>query len=182
MAKDDIARSGTVAILISMKPIKLSELIEALEFESDECTSLLDLEEGCLVRVEQSILRAVEEGDEDRLADLPDWQKPEVEIARAIVADSGKRFVDAPDKFEFHEYHQMERFIGTVTDNAAADQLWRAIKGKGAFRYFKDTANRLGLLKQWYQYRDDAVKEFARDWAEAHQIAVLDDTPPDPKP
>jgi hypothetical protein len=45
----------------------------------------------------------------------------------------------------------MERFICTVADGQAADQLWRAIKGKGAFRYFKDTAHRLDLLKQWFQ-------------------------------
>jgi hypothetical protein len=35
----------------------------------------------------------------------------------------------------------MERFIGTVENAEAAEQLWRAIKGKGAFRYFKDTAS-----------------------------------------
>jgi hypothetical protein len=84
-----------------------------------------------------------------------------------------------PDKFDFHEYRQMERFIQTVHDSATAEQLWRAIKGKGAFRYFKDTASRLGLLKQWYQHRDDAMKKFVRDWAEVHQIPIVDDTAPD---
>jgi Uncharacterised protein family (UPF0158) len=97
-------------------------------------------------------MSAVEEGDEDLLRGLADWQQEEVEIARAMVEDSGERFVDAPAKFDFHEYRQMERFIGTVEDSEAAEQLWRAIKGKGAFRYFKDTANRLGLLQQWYRY------------------------------
>jgi Uncharacterised protein family (UPF0158) len=164
-----------------MKPIKLSELIEALEFDSDEHETRVDLENGRVVMVDRSVLSAVEEGDEESLGDVPDWQKQEVEIARAMVDDSGERFVAAPDKFEFNEYRQMERFIQTVADSAKAEQLWRAIKGKGAFRYFKDTANQLGLLKQWYQYRDEAMKEFVVDWAEAHQIPVVDDTPPNPK-
>jgi len=69
----------------------------------------------------------------------------------------------------------MERFIGTVKDAEAAEQLWRAIKGKGAFRYFKDTASRLGLLERWFQYRADALKEFVVEWAEAHNIAYEDD-------
>ena len=165
-----------------MKPVKLSELIEALEFDSEEQEARVDLQNGCVVMVECAVLGAVEEGDEELLGDVPDWQKDEVEIARAIVADSGERFVAAPDKFDFHEYRQMERFIGTVEDSAAAEQLWRAIKGKGAFRYFKDTASRLGLLKQWYHYRDNAIKEFVRDWAEAHQIPILDDSSPNPQP
>ena len=76
----------------------------------------------------------------------------------------------------------MERFIGTVEDAAAAEQLWRAIKGKGAFRYFKDTASRLGLLQRWFQYREAAVKEFIAGWAEANNIPLVDDTRSKPYP
>ena len=158
-----------------MKPVKLSELIEALEFDFEETRTFVDLENGCVVMVQRSVLSDMEEGDEEALGDVPDWQKDEVEIARAIVADSGKRFVAPPDKYEFHEYRQMERFIGTVRNAETADQLWRAIKGKGAFRYFKDTADRLGMLKQWFQYRDNAMKEFVVDWAEGNNVPYEDD-------
>jgi len=158
-----------------MKPVKLSDLVEALEFESPEHVTKVDLENGCVVTVEESFLSAMEEGDEPSRDHLPDWQQRELEIARAIAEDSGKRFVEVPDKFDFNEYRQMERFIGTVANAEAAEQLWRAIKGKGAFRYFKDTASHLGLLEQWYRYRDDALKEFITDWAEAKNIPYIDD-------
>ena len=158
-----------------MKPVKLSALIEALEFDFEETRTFVDLENGCVVMVQRSVLSDVEEGDEEALSDVPDWQKDEVEIARAIVADSGKRFVAPPDKYEFHEYRQMERFIGTVRNSGAADQLSQAIRGKGAFRYFKDTADRLGLLNQWFQYRDDAMKEFVVDWAADNNVPYEDD-------
>lgn len=116
-----------------MKPIKLSELIAALEFDSEEHVARIDLQEGCVITVDRMVLSAVDEEDEEALQDLPDWQKSELQVARLMVADSGERFVDAPDKFDFHEYRQMERFVGTVEDSEAAEQLWRAIKGKGAF-------------------------------------------------
>lgn len=155
------------------KPVMLSELIDALEFDSSEHITKLDLQTGRLVMVEEITMRAVEEGDEESLSDMGD--SDEMKIAQAIVDDAGKRFLDPPDKFEFHEYHHMERFIWTVDDNDAAEQLWRAIKGKGAFRYFKDTAHRLGLLEDWYQYREAAMKEFVTEWAEANKIQVVDD-------
>ncbi|MBN1864887.1 MAG: hypothetical protein JW808_08305 [Victivallales bacterium] len=79
-------------------------------------------------------------------------------------------------RFDFHEYRRMEQFIGTVADVAAADQLRRAIKGKGAFRYLKDTADRLKLLDEWYEYRENAMRDFVLDWAKAHQLVVMDDT------
>ncbi len=158
-----------------MKPVKISELIEALEFDFEETRTFVDLENGCVVMVQRSVLCDVEEGDEEALIDVPDWQKDEVEIARAIVEDLGTRFISPPDKYEFHEYRQMERFIGTVRNAEAADQLWRAIKGKGAFRYFKDTADRLGLLNRWFQYRDNAMKEFVLEWAEDNNLPYEDD-------
>jgi hypothetical protein len=165
-----------------MKPVKISDLIEVLEFDSDEYGNWVDLETGSVVRLAHSLISAVEEGDEDTLESMADWEKEEIANARAIVADSGERFVVAPSKFDFHEYRQMERFIGTVEDSASAEQLWRAIKGNGAFRYFKDTVSRLGRLQQWYHYRDNAIKEFVRDWAEAHQIPIMDDSSQNPQP
>ncbi len=164
-----------------MTPVKISDLIEALEFDSDEYGNWVDLQNGSVVRLAHSLISAVEEGDEAALDSMADWEKEEVEDARAIVGDSGERFVVAPSKLDFREYRQMERFIGTVANAGAAEQLWRAVNGKGAFRYFKDTASRLGLLQQWYHYRDNAMKEFVRDWAEAQQIPVVDDTAPNPQ-
>ena len=67
-----------------MKPVKLSELIEALEFDFEEISAFVDLENGCVVMVQRSVLSDVEEGDEEALSDVPDWEKDEVEIARAI--------------------------------------------------------------------------------------------------
>ena len=156
-------------------PAKLSDLIEALEFDSPMHIMYFDRQTGRVVSVDRDVMSGVEEGDEERLDGLPDWQKDEVEIARAVCDDNGERFIDAPDKFDFHEYRHMERFIATVEDGEAAEALWRAIKGRGAFRYFKDTANRLGLLDQWFRYRDGAMKEFVIAWAEANNVPFEDD-------
>ncbi len=131
-----------------------------------------DRQTGRIVSVERHILSAFEEGQEDDLGDIPDWQKEELDIARAMAKDDGQRFIDAPDKFDFHEYREMERFIGSVENTEAAEQLWRAIKGKGAFRCFKDTASRLGLLERWYQYRDHAMKKFVVAWAETNIVPL----------
>jgi len=106
---------------------------------------------------------------------MPDWQKGEVETARAIVNHSGDRFIDPPGKFEFNEYRHMERFIGALSDAKAAEELWRAIKSHGAFHHFKDTLHRLGIQDQWFGYRDEAMKEFVMAWAEVNNVPYEDD-------
>ena len=64
---------------------KLSELIDALEFELDESVTQFDRQTGRIVSVDRHILSAFEEGKEDELGELPDWQKEQLEIARAVA-------------------------------------------------------------------------------------------------
>ena len=157
------------------KPAKISDLTDALEFDMPTHIMYFDRQTGQLVSVDRDVMNGVEEGDEELLCRLPDWQKEEVEIARAILGDDADRFIDAPDRFDFNEYQHMQCFIKTVQDPSDAEELWRAIRGRGAFRYFKDTAERLGLLERWFRYRDEAMKEFIITWAEANNVPLADD-------
>lgn len=155
---------------------KLSNLLEPLELTpNDDYHVCYDRQTGEIVMVERRILSAIEEGEEESLADLPDWQKPDIEVARAIVEDKSDRFIDPPDKVEFNEYQHMEQFIDTIGDRRIAEQLDRAIHGSGAFRRFKDELNRLCLEQEWYRYRDNAMREFAIEWAKDNDVPYIDD-------
>src|SRR4051812_975008 len=159
-------------------PAKLYELLDCLEFESELTAYYFDRKKGEIVAVDRSILSAVEEEKENTATELSEWGKNELDLARAIVDEGGAggRFIHPPNKNDFHEYRHMERFIATVTNAQAADELYRAIKGKGAFRYFKDTLDRLGLKDQWFAYRDAARNKFVLQWAQANEVTV--DTSP----
>lgn len=156
-------------------PVKLSDLILTLDLPSEEYRTYIDRKTGAVVSVEETMLSQLEDGEEEDLGDLPEWQKQEYEVAKEIAGDDGSRFISPPDKFDFHEYRVMEKFIRSIDDDEAADQLWRAIKGRGAFRYFKDTLYRLGIQQSWYDYLGKAQKEFVIAWAEENNIAYKDD-------
>jgi hypothetical protein len=155
---------------------KLSDLLDALEMgELQEYQSYFDRNTNQVVMVESSILSSIEEGDEESLEDLAEDDE-QLETAKAIVSDDGSRFLAPPDKFDFNEYHVMEQFIDSLDDEEAADQLGRAIKGRGAFRYFKDTLHDLGIQEKWYRFRADAMKRFVIEWAEMSGVPLEDDT------
>jgi len=69
----------------------------------------------------------------------------------------------------------MEEFIHSIDDDEAADQLWRAIKGRGASRYFKDTLHRLGMQQSWCDYLEEAQREFVIEWAQDNNVPFEDD-------
>jgi hypothetical protein len=156
-------------------PARLSELISALDMPTEEFRTYFDRKTGALVSVEDRMLSGLEDGEAEDTDDFADWQKEEYETAREIVADDRSRFIPPPDKFEFHEYRVMEEFVRSVEDEEAANQLWRAIDGRGAFRYFKDTLHRLGIQQLWYDYLEEAQREFVIEWAEENNVVVRDD-------
>jgi hypothetical protein len=156
-------------------PAKLSELILALDMPVEEYQAYFDRKTGMVVSVEAWMISTLEDGEDEDPDDLADWQKKEYETAGEIVDDDGSRFLPPPDKYEFHEYRVMEEFISSIDDDEAADQLWRAIKGRGAFRYFKDTLHRLGIQQLWYDYLEEAQREFVIKWADENGVVVEDD-------
>ena len=80
-----------------------------------------------------------------------------------------EEYIRLPDD-DVNAYDQMERFICELPIRYQ-DDLERAIRGKGAFRRFKDTAARLGVLNEWYRYLAADYRREARAWCEANGIA-----------
>jgi len=46
------------------------------------------------------------------------------------------------------------------------------IKRKGAFSNFKQGLERFLLIDSWYEYKNHALVNFAKDWCEANNIEV----------
>ncbi len=147
--------------------VKLDEIIDGLESQSDESSSYLNKKTGEVVFITDEELRAAR--DDEPIEDFPDWEQDQIRIAREIVAETGD-YISLPTKFDMNEYHVMERFCLSVDDPEISDVLYGSIKGNGAFRRFKDAIYRYGIEDEWYSYRDNARKEIAIEWCRENNI------------
>jgi hypothetical protein len=147
-------------------PVKLKDIIEGLEFLTDEGSSYLNTVTGEVVYVTTEELRAAEH--DPPLEDFPEWQHDAIRIAGEIRETD--HYLQLPDRFEINEYHIMERFCLSVDDDDMRDDLCDAIRGRGAFRRFKDRMQAYGMVEAWYRYRDAALREMAMAWCEAHDL------------
>jgi hypothetical protein len=150
--------------------VKLQDVLEGMDFQSDEQSSFLNLTTGEVVSITDEELRAAEH--DAPLEDFPEWQHDAIRIARDIVEKD--HYLPLPDRFEIHEYRMMERFCLSVDDDDLRDDLCDAIRGRGAFRRFKDRIQAYGMAEDWYRYRDAALREIAMAWCEAHSIAYTE--------
>src|ERR1039458_1371901 len=92
--------------------VQLKDIVDALEMQFDEASSYLDLDTGKVETVSKDLLSEAEESDDGEQPDLPDWQKPEWEIAKRIV--STDRFKSLPTKYDVHEWEIMREFADSV--------------------------------------------------------------------
>jgi uncharacterized protein UPF0158 len=85
-------------------------------------------------------------------------------------------------------YQDMADFADRISDDRAGGRLVRAIRGKGAFRRFRDELHQEhpDLLPVWYAFRDNRAKCRAVGWLLDHDLIDQDtaddflDNHPDP--
>jgi hypothetical protein len=142
--------------------LRLDNIIEGMEMQSDTVASYLNKVTGEIVPVSDEAISAVDMGDEDPLTG------ESLDIVRAVL--NSEDYIQLPDHYEINEYSMMESFAFSLADQSAGELLLITIRGAGAFRRFKDTARHLGLIENWYEYRARAYTEVAREWCETHGI------------
>jgi len=151
-------------------PVKLSEIVDEMSMSGDEISTFLNRVTGEIVTVTGEESRAAEDPEDWVL--LPAWQQEVMpKVKEALESDD---YVKLPGQYEIHEWSIMEQFADSLDDEGASDELLTALRGRGAFRYFKDTVHRLGIQEDWYRFRDEAFKEIARHWLRANDIPFVE--------
>jgi hypothetical protein len=147
--------------------VKLSDIIEGLESQSDESSSFLDKRTGEVILMTDYAMRAAEENEP--LEEVPDWERELVVIAREILAETGN-YIQLPTRYDIDEYSIMENFCMSLDRQEIGDILYDLISGSGAFRRFKDAVYKYRVEDEWYKYRDNAIKEIAIEWCRQNNI------------
>jgi hypothetical protein len=148
--------------------VRIRDFVDALEMQSDEFLSFVDLDSGRVESVTRDLLSMAEEYDDDEEPDLPAWQVREWKLVRKIAFSN--RFKRIPTKFDVHEWAIMEEFSNAVESERIREELLDAIDGAGAFRNFKAALGRRRMERAWFEFRADALRQIAIDWCERRHI------------
>lgn len=145
-----------------MGKVDLKELAEQMDSMMDEWSYFVNKNTGEIISVADRHLGFAEEPEEvpERIAE---WEHDEIEQAAALL-EKWDELIRFPSKYELREYDMMEAFIETVQDVHIRDCLSVAIEGRGAFRRFKDTAARFGVIDKWYDFKAETLLAFAKEW------------------
>jgi len=147
-------------------PFHLGDIVDAMEMMLDKARSFGNRETGQVVTISLELISAAEEGEEE--LDLPKWQEAEWELAKRIVREDA--WLRLPGKYDVNEWEFMRGFADSVRSRRLQEELLDAIHGRGAFRMFKSTIHRHRIEKDWYAFRNEALREIAEEWCEENEV------------
>ncbi len=170
--------------------VDLQELEWAIEDASPEVTHYLDTETGEVLMVTYEMRRELErifeemygDGDEPRIPfedalqqrNLPEWMQEALRDADRVEEGFGTRYIEVPEADSGEGYRDMEDFIDTVQDRRLQNHLWGAIRGRGAFRRFKDVLlNHPAEQERWFAFRDARLRQRVIEWLEEEEIEPI---------
>ncbi len=153
-------------------PVKLNDIIDEMEIQSDTHSCYLNKKTGEIVMVDDEHL-SIAENEED-ISHYPDWEQEAIQLAIDVL-ESEDDYVALPSQFDIHEYRIMEDFCLSLEDENLKSKMYRSIKGRGAFRRFKDNIFAYGIAEDWFKYRREVFKNIAIEWCEDNNIPYTEE-------
>jgi hypothetical protein len=147
-------------------PVKLQEVVDALETSADSSSYFLDRRTGEIELITDEVWSAAEENE--LISEYPEWQRELILKAREI--ESTDHFVKLPGKIDIDSYEIMEQFCHEYPNRQISEKLSSAIKSKGAFRRFRDMIDDLGIQAEWNRFEYQQLEGLAVEWLEDEGI------------
>jgi len=146
--------------------VDMGELTFAFD-HSEGITSYLDIETGSVLHITDDVLF----GLEDALLNEDDWRHEAAPEALQIQDGLGTRYLEIPQVDSFTGYNDMVEFITTIEDDHLRELLDVAVRGKEAFRRFKDVLYDYPESRQrWFEFKDEQMRGRVVRWLAAHDI------------
>ena len=146
--------------------VSIKDVVNEMDVLNDEHSAFLNRHTGALVTLSSEELSAAEE--DDNIDEYPEWQRDMIVKAKEVI-DSDD-YLPLPNKFDIHEYHIIEDFCCSIADDEIREGLLDKIRGRGAFKRFKDAIQMNGNEEEWYRFRQEELEKITIEWLEANQI------------
>ena len=147
---------------------------------------LLDTQTGKVLSYDSDIEDELLAGGD--LSDRPEWQEDEVAAARRVLRACGEllepgeeidqvsepgRYVQIPRIETDEAYETMVDFAETVRNAHLRELLDVALRGKGAFRRFKDVLlNYPEERGRWFEFESQRKRETIEAWAREQGVDI----------
>ncbi|NLC66161.1 MAG: hypothetical protein GX752_04380 [Clostridium sp.] len=149
--------------------ISLKQIVEKIDTQSVEMNAFLNKNSKEIFYISEEEFIMAE--DDEPIDKLPEWLQEQIRLVEEVLY--GDDWISLPSKLEIHEYNIMEKFCFSLDDEDISNAMCNLIKGKGAFRRFKDYIQKYNIEDDWYNFRNKILEEMAIEWCEENNISYI---------
>lgn len=91
------------------------------------------------------------------------------------MVEENNDYLKLPEQIELDGYNRMRRFIKTLGESKYIKEFEKAIKGKGAFRRFKDLLIEHDIRDYWHEFEHNEYVDIAINLLEKNNIEYTND-------
>ncbi len=146
--------------------VSLADIVEGMEFQLEDASSFINLINGEVLTIENDEMQAAE--DNEPIDSFPDWQQEFIKAAKEII--SNDEYISLPTNEEIKEYVMVKDFCFQIPDKRIKGIMINAIKGRGAFRRFKEYIYRFNIEMDWFSFRHEQLFDVAKEWCTKHGL------------
>jgi Uncharacterised protein family (UPF0158) len=164
--------------------VSFSDLEDAFLDSSYDHHYWIDKWTGEILFVDSEIVQSLERGED--FSNAPKWQRDLIDQARRVLRAFGElpgeeseeefelgRYVEIPKNESRDAYQDMADFAETVANPHLRDLLTVALRGKGAFRRFKDVLlAHPAERERWFTFETQCRLEAIKEWAKEEGIEI----------
>lgn len=102
----------------------------------------------------------------EELAEYRDWEQEQ------IIQYSEHDLIRIDCLPSRESFHEMERFVESRPEREHKS-LYVALVKSHPFREFRAKVERMGLLQEWYDFKNAAEEAMAQEWLEEHDLEII---------
>jgi len=147
--------------------VSLRAVADEMDLIGEETRTFLNRQTGELYSTTDELFSKVEEGDGEDEHFLG-WELEIVDKLREILGSPD--WLRLPRRYTHDDYQIMESFCLECCEGDLQEELLTAIRGRGAFRWFRHVIRQRGIEETWYAFRSEALAEETAAWLESQGI------------
>ena len=150
------------------KQIRLNEIACALTDHMTEdygAGHFVDLTTGEVTFIQSDYM--LDDVAQDELQEYHDWEQEQI---MQYMEHDLIRIDCVPSRESFKV---MERFVESRPEREHKS-LYVALAKRHPFREFRDKVERMGILQEWYDFKNASEQTMAEEWLEEHELEIID--------
>jgi len=128
----------------------------------------VDLTEGNVAFIQPEYMLDEDDISENEIAEYKDWEQAQI----CAYRDHDLVRIDPIDSME--SFSIMDDFAQT-RPIAESQLLCCALSRMHPFSEFRKAVEKMGLLQDWYNFKNEAECNFAQKWLEEHDLKIQED-------